>query len=188
MSSNKTEYIIRIGPSDRYRHLHIKERGKIVFFRVQYEIKINDNWYPVVRYDTAHGFAHRDLLDFKGDVKKTPLFNQDLNDALTFAENDLRRDFWRKCMNKEKEMMERNIELSAEFSRYLFEHPELEEKIPIGAEIILLPEFDQELKEYNLELGKDIESEDGKVVYIAIKNMRPKLLSRIEKIELESVA
>lgn len=91
-------------------------------------------------------------------------------------------------MNKEKEMIERNIELSAEFSRYLFEHPELEEKIPIGAEIILLPEFDQELKEYNLKLGRDIESEDGKVVYVAIKNMRPKLLSRIERIELESVA
>jgi len=27
---------------------------------------------------------------------------------------------------REKEMIERNIELSAEFSRYLFEHPELE--------------------------------------------------------------
>ena len=91
-------------------------------------------------------------------------------------------------MNKKKEMIERNIELSAEFSRYLFEHPELEEKIPIGAEIIFLPEFDQELKEYNLKLGKDIESEDGKIVYVAIKNMRPKLLSRIERIELEAVA
>ena len=94
----------------------------------------------------------------------------------------------REGMNKEKEMIERNIELSAEFSRYLFEHPELEEKIPIGAEIVLLPEFDKELKEYNLGLGKNIESEDGKVVYVAIKNMRPKLLSRIDKIELKSAA
>ena len=68
-------------------------------------------------------------------------------------------------------MIERNIEISAEFSRYLFEHPELEEKLPVGAEVILLPEFDKELKEYNLRLGKNIESEDGKVVYIAIKNM-----------------
>jgi hypothetical protein len=50
-------------------------------------------------------------------------------------------------MNREKEMIERNIELSAEFSRYLFEHPETDEKIPADAEIILLPEFDQELKE-----------------------------------------
>ncbi len=90
-------------------------------------------------------------------------------------------------MIKEKEMIEKNIELSAEFSRFLFEHPEIEEKIPVGTEIILLPEFDEELKEFNLRLGKDIEAEGSKVVYISIKEIRPKVLSRIEKIELESV-
>lgn len=89
----KTEYIIRIGPSDRYRHLHSKEGGKIVFFRLQLETKIDDKWFPVVRYDTAHGFAHRDILTIKGDVKKTPLFNQDYNDALTFAEGDLKSNW-----------------------------------------------------------------------------------------------
>ena len=89
-------------------------------------------------------------------------------------------------MNKEKKMIERNIEISAEFSRYLFEHPELEEKLPVGAEVILLPEFDRELKEYNLKLGKAIESEQGEVVYVAIKNMRPKILSRIEDVRLEA--
>lgn len=67
-------------------------------------------------------------------------------------------------MNKEKEMIEKNIELSAEFSRYLFEHPEIETKIPVDAEIILLPEFDLELKEFNLKLGKIIEAEGGRVV------------------------
>lgn len=90
-------------------------------------------------------------------------------------------------MHKEKEMIGRNIELSAEFSRYLFDHPEIEEKIPIDAEIILLPEFDKELKEFNLGLGKDMESKGEKVVYIVIKEIRPKALSRIEKVELESV-
>lgn len=90
MYRKQVEYIIRIGPSDRYRHLHVKERGKIVFFRVQYETKIDNIWYPVVRYDTAHGFAHRDLMSLKGSVEKTPLFNQDYNDALTFAESDLK--------------------------------------------------------------------------------------------------
>jgi len=89
-------------------------------------------------------------------------------------------------MNKERIMIERNIELSAEFSRFLFEHPEMEGKVPVEAEVILLPEFDQELKEFNLQLGKDIEAEGGKVVYISIKEIRPKVLSRIDKIELES--
>jgi len=91
-------------------------------------------------------------------------------------------------MNREKEMIARNIELSAEFSRYLFEHPEVEEKIPVDAEVILLPEFDEELKEYNLRVGKSIEAEAGKVVYISIKEIRPKTLSRIDKISLEPVA
>lgn len=91
-------------------------------------------------------------------------------------------------MDKEKEMIERNLELSSEFSRYLFEHPEIEEKIPINAEIILLPEFDIGLKEYNLKLGRDIESGGDKVIYISIKKVRPKTLSRIEEIELKSVA
>ena len=91
-------------------------------------------------------------------------------------------------MIKEKIMVERNIELSAEFSRYLFEHPEIEEKISVDAEVVLLPEFDKVLKEFNLQLGKNIEKEGGKVIYISIKEIRPKTLSRIEKIELESMA
>jgi hypothetical protein len=90
-------------------------------------------------------------------------------------------------MNKEKEMIERNIELSAEFSRYLFDHPEMEEKIPVDAEVVLLPEFDQELKEFNIILGKNIETEGGKVVYISIKEIRPKMMSRIDKIKFESI-
>ena len=89
-------------------------------------------------------------------------------------------------MNKERVMIERNIELSAEFSRFLFEHPEMEGKVPVEAEVILLPEFDQELKKFNLQLGKNIEAEGGKVVYISIKEIRPKVLSRIDKIEVES--
>ncbi len=37
MPEKKIEYFIRIGPNDRYRHLHIKEKGKILYFRVQYK-------------------------------------------------------------------------------------------------------------------------------------------------------
>ena len=90
-------------------------------------------------------------------------------------------------MNNENRMIEKNIELSAEFSRYLFEHPEMEEKVPSDAEIILLPDFDIELKEHNLKIGKEIESKGEKVVYLEIKNLRPKILSRLEEVELVSM-
>ncbi len=86
-------------------------------------------------------------------------------------------------MSKEQELIERNIELSAEFSRYIFEHPEMEERIPMDSEIILLPEFDSELKEYNYKLGKDMESRGEKVVYFKIKDIRPKAYSRIIGVE-----
>ena len=90
MMEKATEYVVRIGPADRYGHLHVRRQGKVIFFRVQYETKLGNVWYPVVRYDTAHGFAHRDVMNRKGLISKTPLFNQDYNDALTFAENDLK--------------------------------------------------------------------------------------------------
>ena len=88
----------------------------------------------------------------------------------------------------EKEMIEKNIELSAEFSRFLFEHPEFEKKIPLGAEIILLPEFDLDLKKFNLELGKKLEANGVKVVYVKIEKLKPKILSRIEGVSLQSTA
>ncbi len=97
---NQTEYVVRIGPADRYRHLHGKKHGRIIFFRLQYETKVENEWIPVVRYDTAHGFVHRDLMNQEGIViSKTPLFNQDYNDALTFAENDLRLN-WEHYKNR----------------------------------------------------------------------------------------
>ncbi len=55
--------------------------------------RLNGKWFPVVRYDTSHGFAHRDILNMKGEKRKTPIFVSDKNDALTFAENDI-KDNW----------------------------------------------------------------------------------------------
>jgi hypothetical protein len=48
----------------------------------------------------------------------------------------------------EKELVEKHIELSSEFSRYVFEHPEIEEKLASEAEIVFVPEYDEELREY----------------------------------------
>lgn len=102
-----------------------------------------------MRYDTAHGFVHRDLLDKRGHVIKTPLFN---------------------------------IELSTEFSRYLFEHPEIESKLPRDAEIVIIPDFDTKLRAYNKKLGRAMESHGEKVVYIRVGRLRPKIISRIESL------
>jgi hypothetical protein len=65
-------------------------KGRILNFVVQYETKIGDIWYPVVRYDTAHGFFHRDLMRPGKSVLKTRLYENDLNKALTRSEADIK--------------------------------------------------------------------------------------------------
>jgi len=89
----EVEYIVRLGSVDRYRHKHVRSKGKIVYFSVQYETMIQEKWYPVVRYDMSHRFAHRDLMNMKGESVKTPFFAQDYADALTFAEDDLKTNW-----------------------------------------------------------------------------------------------
>ena len=44
----------------------------------------------MVRYDTEHGYAHRDIIDKNGNKRKTPTFTQDYNEASTFAEYDIK--------------------------------------------------------------------------------------------------
>ena len=44
------------------------ERGQLVRFTAQYEAVVAGRVYAVVRYDTAHGSPHRDLLDWAGRV------------------------------------------------------------------------------------------------------------------------
>lgn len=85
----------------------------------------------------------------------------------------------------DREMISKNIELSAEFSRFLYEHPEFEEEIPLETEIIFLPEFDSGLKKFNLELGKQLEASGNRVVYVKIEKLRPRVLSRIEGVTLQ---
>lgn len=71
-----------------------KERGQITAFVVQLECLFGDEWHPVIRYDTAHDFAHRDVLRPDGTTEKTALPVSDYNEALTFAHEDIKAN-WR---------------------------------------------------------------------------------------------
>jgi hypothetical protein len=77
-------------PEDRYRHSHVRFKGEVLSFIVQYETRLGTKWFPVVRYDTEHGYAHRDIMDKSGTKHKTPMFTEDYNEALTFAEYDIK--------------------------------------------------------------------------------------------------
>jgi len=83
------DFVITLDIDDQIRHHHIAERGRVIEFVVQYETWFERRWHAVVRYDTTHGFAHRDLLYPDGRKEKTPLGMADFDDALTYAEHDL---------------------------------------------------------------------------------------------------
>jgi len=71
----------------RYRVEFVTEKGKVREFVVQLEYQVETEWRPVVRYDTAHGFAHCD--SYAPDGTLTPhqsLGIADYNEALTYAE------------------------------------------------------------------------------------------------------
>lgn len=87
-----TEYVWALGENVRKRHYHETEQGEVQVFTVQLEIFVNGKWQPVVRYDSAHGFAHRDRYFLDGRSTKTDL-NIDFKEALTFADEDI-KDNW----------------------------------------------------------------------------------------------
>lgn len=88
-----TEYVVPLGNDGRRRTYHKRLLQNVIEFVVQYEVFIESKWYPVVRYDTAHGFAHKDILTFDGKTTKHELPFADYNIALTFAENDLKENW-----------------------------------------------------------------------------------------------
>lgn len=90
-----TTYVFDLLPDDcRLRHWHRQSRKRVLEFVVQLEYRAGERWEPIVRYDTAHEFVHRDLYRPGRAVEKTPLGLVDLNEALTIAEQDLKAN-WR---------------------------------------------------------------------------------------------
>ena len=103
------EYIfyLSIEQIDRLRVVAYKEKDTILEFVVQYEAKILHKWYPIVRYDNYHGFAHKDILHYNGSSEKEPLLWQDYNLAMTYATEDLKHNWQKYRQRFEEELHEK---------------------------------------------------------------------------------
>jgi len=103
---HEIEYLfyLVVEETDRLRIIARKDKGEILQFVAQYEALISGEWRPVVRYDTAHGFAHKDIIRASGEVIKQPLFFETFNLAFTFATLDLKMN-WRQY----KESLEKEL-------------------------------------------------------------------------------
>ncbi len=99
-------FLVPLGESDsdRYRLYCVTERGQVAIFRVQYEAFIDGEWRPIVRYDTAHGFPHRDLLHHNRPREKTEYPGRSNAEVLTFGQEDIKRNWQTYRTQYEEEM------------------------------------------------------------------------------------
>ena len=81
----------------------------------------------------------------------------------------------------------KNTELIKEFDRYVREHPDFADEIPIRAVVVMQLEGDAKFNQWSRKLA-DTHAEKGQpIVYVRIQKLKP-LRSRIEKLELKRVA
>lgn len=87
-------WLVDIVPDDvRIRCAYKRRRKRIVRYTVQLEIRHSDTWQPLVRYDNAHGFCHRDTIHADGSEEKTPVFSGDANETFTRAIEDVQANW-----------------------------------------------------------------------------------------------
>lgn len=86
----KTEFIKWLTYTSRIRHRHTQFKNQVTEFVIQLETNVRDKWYPIIRYDTTHGLAHKDIIHFDGSTEKSILGMSNYNIAMTFVEQDLK--------------------------------------------------------------------------------------------------
>ncbi len=66
-------------------------RGQVRAFTLQLETYVDGRWWPVVRYDSAHGQPHRDILDWDGRVIDKFWLSPTMTnkEAVRYAQQDL---------------------------------------------------------------------------------------------------
>jgi hypothetical protein len=88
---DEREYFIPLANETLLRVRYPKDRGHVLHFTVQLEAHLAGVWTPLVRYDTAHRYVHRDDLKPDGSqIKSPPMAFASLNAAMNYAIGDLR--------------------------------------------------------------------------------------------------
>ncbi len=100
------EYLFYLSPErlDRFRYYHVLEAGRVVRFSIEYEALIGGKWRAVVRYDTAHGRPHKDLLHPHKREAKQEFAGYSIADVLTVGERDIKANWQKYRVDYEKEL------------------------------------------------------------------------------------
>ncbi len=96
----------RLTHQDRVEVRLVKDKTVIIDFSVQYVAQIQGKWYPIIRFDTAHGKPHLDISKPDGSFEKRnfphPYF--DYRDAFNRAITEVNQRWTEFRQRFEKEM------------------------------------------------------------------------------------
>lgn len=77
------------------------------------------------------------------------------------------------------EIMKKNLDLHSEWMKYAFENPDVLDKIPKGAVLVILPEDNRELYEENYKILEENKKKGIPVFVVTMKMPKPQI-SNIE--------
>ncbi len=69
--------------------------------------------------------------------------------------------------------VKRNLDLLNEFMKYAFDNPEVMDRIPPEAELVILPIDDRSLSNYNKKMADKMYSQGKSVVLVKMKRPKP---------------
>jgi hypothetical protein len=73
------------------------------------------------------------------------------------------------------EIVKRNLDLHAEWMKYTFEHPDVLDRIPKGAVLVILPEDDEELYQENYRVLEESRKKGAPVFVVTMKTPKPQI-------------
>lgn len=76
-------------------------------------------------------------------------------------------------------IIKKNLDLHAEWMKYIFENPDVLDRIPKGAVLVILPEDDKELYEENHRILEENKNKGIPVFVVTMKMPKPQI-SNIE--------
>lgn len=91
-------------------------------------------------------------------------------------------------MIQDEHLWEIQRTLSAEFSKYVLSHPEIDEQIPDGAQVVFKLLNDPKFNEWSLEVARSQREADQPAVIVEVEKFMPSVESRLVNPRLESVS
>lgn len=71
------------------------------------------------------------------------------------------------------ELVKKNMDLHAEWMRYVFDHPEVLDQVPAGADLVILPTDDAALAQANEQTLRSLKAQGHPVVVVRMKSPTP---------------